>query len=58
MLIKNPKGQKVVGGKSFLLRDFKVEHLNINYKFFKDKVAAFYLKNKIKISNVKLVKLF
>ena len=58
MLIKNPKGQKVIGGKSFLLRDFKVEHLNINYKFFKDKVAAFYLKNKIKISNIKLVKLF
>ena len=58
MLIKNPIGQKVVGGKTFLLRDFKVEHLHINYKLFKDKVAAFYLKNKIKISNVKLVKLF
>ena len=58
LLIKSPKGQKLTSGKSFLLKDFKIEHLLINYKLFKDKLSAFYLKKNIRIRNIKLVKLF
>mgnify|MGYP003943596551 FL=1 len=57
LLIKNPKGQKLSGGRSFLLRDFNPLHLLLNYKLLNDKLSKFYLNNKMKVKNIKLVKI-
>ena len=58
MLEKKPRGQKIIIGRSYLLNDFRPNHLLINYKLFKDKLAKFYLNNDLKAKNIKLIKMF
>ena len=58
MLEKKPRGQKIIIGRSYLLNDFRPNHLLINYKLFKDKLAKFYLNNDLKTKNIKLIKMF
>lgn len=57
LLIKNPKGHKLSGGRSFLLRDFNPNHLLLNYKLLKDKLSKFYLNKKMKVKNIKLIQI-
>ena len=57
LLIKNPKGVQIKSGRSFLSKEFKPQHLLLNYKLFKDKVSNFYLSQKMNVKNIKLIKL-
>ena len=47
LLETTPKGMKLSGGRSFLLRDFNSLHLLVNYKLFNDKLTELLLKKKL-----------
>ena len=57
LLIKNPKGHKLTGGRIFLSKDFNPLHLLLNYKLLNDKLSKFYLKNKMRVKNIELIKI-
>ncbi len=57
LLETTPKGMKLSGGRSFLLRDFNSLHLLVNYKLFNDKLTELFIKKKIRPRNIKLVKI-